>query len=44
LADVAAGIISNEDPVLKAAMLYANRGLDAQQDANNFRTMSDLVL
>lgn len=44
LADVASGIIHNEDPVLKAAMLYANRGLDAQQDANNFRTVSDLVL
>lgn len=44
LADMASGIIHNEDPVLKAAMLYANRGLDAQQDANNFRTMSDLIL
>lgn len=44
LADVSAGIIKNEDPILKAALLYANRGLDAQQDANNFRTMGDLLL
>lgn len=44
LADAAAGIISNEDPILKTAELYANRGLQAQQDANNFRTASDMIL
>lgn len=40
----AAGLIKNEDPLFKQALLYANRGLSAQQDANNMRTVSDLVL
>lgn len=40
----AAGLIKNEDPAFKYALLYANRGLNAQQDANNMRTVADLVL
>jgi len=44
LTDVTSNAINTEDPILKEAMLYANRGLDAQQDANNFRTVSDLCL
>ena len=40
----AAGLAKNEDPLFKQALLYANRGLAAQQDANNMRTVSDLIL